>query len=163
MPRMAPEVANPAQTLTARPRCSGGKTAVIVESVPGMIIAAPMPMTTRQAMSVSGACAAAAARRSEAEEHGADEQQGAPPEAIAERAEGQDQRGQGDRVAVGDPGELGARRAEVEADAGQREVDARDRCHDQHEGEAHGGEGPPPFVVAVGGCGIGGASWRSSF
>ena len=60
MPRMAPEVAKPAQTLTARLRWSAGNTAVIVESVPGMIMAAPMPMATRHPMRASGDWAAAA-------------------------------------------------------------------------------------------------------
>ncbi len=59
-PRIAPELAKPAQTLTARLRLSAGNTAVIVESVPGMIIAAPTPITTRQPMSAPGDCAAAA-------------------------------------------------------------------------------------------------------
>ena len=154
MPRMAPEVAKPAQTLTARPRCAAGKTAVIVDSVPGMIIAAPMPMTTRHAMSARRRLGSRRAERGEAEDDGADEQQRPPAEPVAERAEGQHEGGEGDGVAVGDPGELRARRAEVEADAGQRQVDARDRRDDQHEGEAHRGEGPPSFAIEHGGCGL---------
>jgi hypothetical protein len=60
IPRIAPELAKPAQTLTARLRLEAGNTAVIVDRVPGMIIAAPTPITTRQPMSAPGDSAAAA-------------------------------------------------------------------------------------------------------
>ncbi len=44
-------MANPAQTPTAIARFSGGNTLVIVDRVPGMISAAPMPVIARKAMS----------------------------------------------------------------------------------------------------------------
>ena len=46
-PSVPPPIANPVHTPTARARFSAGKTLVIVDSVPGMISAAPMPMTAR--------------------------------------------------------------------------------------------------------------------
>ena len=51
MPRMPPAPANPAHTPTAFARPSGGNTLVIVDNVPGMINAAPTPVTTRQPIS----------------------------------------------------------------------------------------------------------------
>ncbi len=82
--------------------------------------------------------------RGEAEHDRADEQQRPSAEAVAECAEGQDERRQGDRVAIGDPCELRARRAEIEADPRQRQVEARNRRHDQHECETHRREDPVP-------------------
>lgn len=62
-PRIAPDAAKPDHTATPRARWSGGKDAVIVDSVPGMIIAAPRPIITRIRIRCSGvsACAATAA------------------------------------------------------------------------------------------------------
>ncbi len=54
MPSVPPAPAKPAQMPTALARPSGGKTLVIVERVPGMISAAPMPMSARRAMSWVG-------------------------------------------------------------------------------------------------------------
>ena len=48
---IAPAAANPDQVATPRARWSSGKAEVIVLSVPGMIIAAPTPITRRQPMS----------------------------------------------------------------------------------------------------------------
>lgn len=54
--------AKPDQVATPLERSSGGKAAVIVDSVPGMIIAAPRPMTARQTISVLVESAHEAAR-----------------------------------------------------------------------------------------------------
>ncbi len=51
MPSVPPAVAKPAQMPTALARSSGGKTLVIVESVPGISSAAPMPIAARSAIS----------------------------------------------------------------------------------------------------------------
>jgi len=59
---MAPAAANPAQVATPRARRSGGKAAVIVDKVPGMIMAAPIPMTTRAIVSWSVELANAAVK-----------------------------------------------------------------------------------------------------
>ena len=47
MPSVPPAPAKPAQMPTALARSSGGNTLVIVDSVPGMISAAPMPINAR--------------------------------------------------------------------------------------------------------------------
>ena len=43
----------PTQMPIAIPRCRGGKVAVMIESVAGLINAAPTPCTARDAISVS--------------------------------------------------------------------------------------------------------------
>ena len=50
-PRPIPSPIMPAQAAIARPRSSLGKTLMRIESVEGIIIAAPNPMTARAAMS----------------------------------------------------------------------------------------------------------------
>jgi hypothetical protein len=53
-PMTAPPPATPTQTLTARPRSSGGNDVVITDRVVGITAAAPAPMSTRAAMSRLG-------------------------------------------------------------------------------------------------------------
>ena len=53
-PSTPPPAATPTHVPTALPRSSGGKTVVITDSVTGMIIAAPTPMTPRSAISSPG-------------------------------------------------------------------------------------------------------------
>jgi len=53
-PSTPPAPANPLHTATARAFSSAGKTLVIVESVPGMIRAAPAPDRMRQPISAAG-------------------------------------------------------------------------------------------------------------
>ena len=59
MPRIDPDTAKPDQMPTARPRSSDGNTAVMVDRVPGMIMAAPTPMTARATMRTEAELAAA--------------------------------------------------------------------------------------------------------
>ena len=59
MPRVPPAPAKPAQMPTALARSSGGNTLVMVDSVPGMSSAAPIPMSARSAMSSLGEPASA--------------------------------------------------------------------------------------------------------
>jgi hypothetical protein len=53
-PMTAPPPATPAHIPTARPRSSGGKMFVMIESVVGMTSAAPTPMTARRPINVPG-------------------------------------------------------------------------------------------------------------
>ena len=59
------------------------------------------------------------------------------PEAVTDRARGQEQGREDDRVGVDDPLELSLGSAGVPGDPGQRDVEAGDGCHDHHHGEAH--------------------------
>ena len=60
MPRVPPAVAKPAQMPTALARSSWGNTLVIVDRVPGINNAAPIPIAARSAISWPGELAVAA-------------------------------------------------------------------------------------------------------
>ena len=104
------------------PRWLAGNTAVIVDRVPGMIIAAPTPITTRQAMRNAVEVANDSGEGGEPEHDGADQQHVAPPQPVAERTQGQHEGGEGDGVAVGDPGQRRARRRQVDGQLRHRHV-----------------------------------------
>ena len=59
-PRPMPTPAVADQMAIALPRSSRGKTSMITDSVAGMIIAPPMPITARSRMNCSEFCASAA-------------------------------------------------------------------------------------------------------
>ena len=106
-PRTAPPAATPTQVPTALPRSSGGKMVVITESVTGMMNAAATPITMRSPISVrrrSGANRARGRREPKSASPSSEERLAA--EAVADRAGGQQQRGEGERVGVDDPLEL---------------------------------------------------------
>ncbi len=64
-----------------------------------------------------------AQRAADREAGDADQVDASAAEPVAERSADEDQRGEADQVAVGDPLQLGQRGAEVGADAAQRDVD----------------------------------------
>ena len=95
MPRVPPAPAKPAQMPTALARSSGGNTLVMVDSVPGMSSAAPIAHERAQRDELVG-------RPGECRQSGGDAEDGRPgderapaPEAVADRAGGQQERGQG--------------------------------------------------------------------
>src|SRR3954465_10113001 len=104
IPRMPPAPAKPAHNPTALARPSGGKTLVIVDKVPGMISAAPTPVSTRHAMSAlaESLTAQAAPRRitqrrgraGHAEDGDTGDERASAAEPVAERAGREQQRGQ---------------------------------------------------------------------
>jgi hypothetical protein len=81
----------------------------------------------------------AAQQGGEGEPRRADHEDPPPAEAVAQRAAEQDQAGQGEQVAVGDPLELGERRVEVLADGLQGDVD--DRAVEEGHARAESGRG----------------------
>ena len=122
---------------TAFARSSGGKMLVIVDSVPGMSSAAPMPMTARSAMSWPGDVGERApAPAAAAEDADADDQRAPAAVAVAERAGRQQQRGERQRVGVDDPLLLGLARPEVRRQVGQGVRQHGDGRHDHHDREA---------------------------
>ena len=137
---MPPAPAKPAHSPTALARPSGGKTLVIVDNVPGMINAAPTPVSTRHPMSALGGTAQRGRGAGDAEDGDAGDERAAAAEPVAERAGREEQRGQRDRVAVDDP--LGVARGRAERGGERRDRDGhhRDAGHDEHEGQQHGGE-----------------------
>ena len=137
---MPPAPANPAQIPTALARSSGGKMLVIVESVPGMIRAAPMPIRARYPISWPDEPANARERGGAAEEREPDEQRAPAAVAIAERAGREEERGQGQRVGVDDPLLVRLAGPEVGRDLGERVRQHRHAGHDHDHGQAHHGE-----------------------
>ena len=105
-PRMPPAPAKPDQMPIARARSSSGKVEVMIDRVTGMIIAAPMPAITRAIEQHLDGGGQRRADVGEGEHGEAGEQDvlAAPP--VADRADRQEQRGEGDRVPVDDPQEL---------------------------------------------------------
>ena len=73
---------------------------------PGVSSAPPTPCRTRAAISTSGVGREPAQQRRQREPDGADHEDPAPAEPVPERAAEQDQRGQREQVAVGDPLQL---------------------------------------------------------
>ena len=71
------------------------------------------------------------------EEREPDRQERLPSEPVADRARGQKQGREHDRVSVDDPLKLRLGRAGVAGDARQRDVQAGDRGDDHHQGQAH--------------------------
>ena len=137
---MPPAPAKPAHTPTARGAASGGKTLVIVDSVPGMISAAPTPVSTRQAMSVPAEPLKVDSRARDTEDRDAGDQRAAAAEAVADRAGGQEQRRERDGVAVDDPLRLARRRPERRGEGRDGHGHHRDPGDDQHQRKAHRGE-----------------------
>ena len=86
-PRAMPTAAMAAQMAMARARSSAsGKTVPRIDSVDGMIMAPPMPMKARVAMSTLASVANAAARRADAEHDQAELQHALAAVAVGEGA-----------------------------------------------------------------------------
>ena len=130
---MLPPPAKPAQMPIALARSSGGKLDVMIDSVTGMIIAAPTPATTRATIIIAVVVASSGADGGDAEHGEAGEQHRLAAEPVADRADRQQQRGEGDRVGVDDPQHVALRGAEVDGQLLLGDVEAR------HGGE-HGDE-----------------------
>ena len=147
-PRMPPAPAKPDQMPIARARSSSGKVEVMIDSVTGMIIAAPTPAITRAMSSISTVVDERSADVGEGEHDEAGEQDvlAAPP--VADRADRQEQRGEGDGVPVDHPEELALGGAEVEGQVLLGDVEAGHRRDDGHERHDHRDEDPSlPFGI----------------
>ncbi len=140
IPRMPPAPAKPAHSPTALARPSGGNTLVIVDNVPGMISAAPTPVSTRHTMSMSRAVAQRRRRAGDAEDGDAEDEGAAAAEPVAERAGREQERGQRDRVPVDDPLGVGGRGAERGGERRNRDRHHRHAGDDEHECQQHRGE-----------------------
>lgn len=138
-PMMAPAAANPDQMATPRApvdregRCDG-------RQCPGHDhrgAEAHDHAGGDQARRAVGECGR---DRPSGENRCAGDEDGSPPDAVSECAQRQHECGEGDGVAVGDPGEGAVGRAECHGQVGKREVDRRHGGDDEHEGQAHRGE-----------------------
>jgi len=120
----------------------------MIESVAGFIIAAPMPWTARNAISIPP-LVEAAGERGEGEDDKAGDEDPPPPEQVGELAAGEHQHGKGQEVAVHDPLELGHADVKVALDRRQRDVHDRVVEHDHEQPEGDGDESPPLAVLFV--------------
>ena len=127
----------PAQVPIALPRSSGGNALVMIDRVPGIINAAPMPWTAREATSQPSVGAKPIVAVESGEDDDAEQEHPAAAEDVAEPAAGDEQHGEGERVRVDRPLERGQRGVEVVLDRRQRDVHDRVVQHDHEQGEAH--------------------------
>ena len=140
--------ATPAQMPMARARSFGSvKTLVRIDSVAGMISAAPMPMNARVAMSGGGR----RRRRPTASEPTpkmARPMLSAPlrPKRSPRLPDGEEQAGEHERVAVDDPLQLAGRGVEVLDERGQGHVEDGVVEADDQQAEAQHAERPPAPV-----------------
>ena len=125
----------------------------ISDSVDGASVAPATPSSARAAISISALVENAASTEASAEGGGADQQQPAAADPVAERAHRDQQPGDQEAVDVDDPQQLRAARLEVRAQRGHREVQHREvhRVDQARQGE-HGqpdplaAPGPGPTV-----------------
>ena len=111
-----------------------------------------MPVSARSAMSCRLVLVRPTAAGGRAEDRGAGDERAAAPEPVAERAGGEEERGEGQGVGVDDPLLRRLAGVEVGGDARQGVGEHRHAGDDHHEGEAHHGEDPAPVGV-LGRCG----------
>ncbi len=134
--------AQAAQVPMALPRASPSNTLPMMARLAGTSRAAPTPCKARAAISASRPGRQAAGDGCGGEQRDADDEDLAPPEAVAQRAAHQHQRAQQEQIGIDDPlhlGQPGGRIAgQVALDGGQGDVDdgAVDKGHGraQHRG-----------------------------
>ena len=136
-PIATPSPDTAAQMAIAFGRSFDGKMFVRIDSVVGMIPAAPRPMSAREAMSMVASVERAASDGPEREHHQPGRERAPAPEAITEAARGEQQAREHQHVAVDDPLQLARARVELLADAWQTDVEDRvaHRDHEQAERE----------------------------
>ena len=121
----------------------------MIDSVAGIISAAPMPWSGRPAMSHVCVWAKPMNALRGREHHDADEEDRAAAEDVAEPPAGDEQDAEGERVGVDRPLEPRDRRVEVALDRRQRDVHDGVVEHHHEQREAHRAERPPAAVVVV--------------
>ena len=121
----------------------------MIESVAGIMNAAPTPWTARPTISHSPRCEKAMKRLESAEDDDAGDEAAAAAEDVAQAPAGDEQHGEGQRVGVDRP--LQARDGDVEVALDRRQRDVHDRVveHDHEQREAHRAERPPAAVVVA--------------
>ena len=149
-PSAPPAPAKPAHTAIALLRSCGGKMAVMIDNVAGMMNAAPAPITTRATITPTAMSTSEPSIEPSSEGDETHLQHGLATEAVADRAGAQQQTGEDDRVRVDDPGEVGRRCVHVVLHLGNRHVEAGDGHHDHDETETHDAEKEPSAFVDAG-------------
>ena len=149
----APVVA--AQIAMALVRSSGGNTFTRIDNVDGMINAADAPIAARQAMSCHISRGLGRERGGDEEADEPELQRALAPEPVADRAGGEEQAGEHERVGGDDPLELRLGGVQVAGERRDRDVEARVADEDDEQAEAEDRERPPA-------AGVGGARRRSA-
>ena len=123
----------------------------MIESVAGMISAAPSPITARGADELVDAAGEGGGGRRDAEDHEADGERTLAAEPVAQRTEGEEEAGEHQRVRVDHPLQSGDARAQVALEGGERDVDDGVVDHDDEQAHAEHREGEPaPLVPDLG-------------
>ena len=117
-PIAMPSPETPAQMPIAFARSPAGKTAVMIDSVEGMMNAPPTPMRARVAISISGEVASAERPEPRPKMARPIVSAALAAESVAERAGGEQQAGEDEHVRVDDPLQLRAGGAEVALERG---------------------------------------------
>ena len=118
-PIATPSPDTAAQMAIAFGRSFDGKMFVRIDSVVGMIPAAPRPMSAREAISMVASVERAAKTDPSPNTTNPDDERALAPEAITEAARGEQQAGEHQQVAVDDPLQLARARVELLADVGR--------------------------------------------
>ena len=137
----------PAHVPIALPRSCGGKALEMIDSVAGIMNAAPTPCAARPATSQASLCEKPMNALDRPNDDDAEQEHLAAAEDVAEAAARHEEDGEGEGVGVDGPLEAGDRAAQVLLDRGERDVHDRVVEHDHEQREAHRAEGPPAAVV----------------
>ena len=149
-PSPIPTAASAAQIAIAFARSLPVKTFAMIERVAGMISAAPTPIAARTRDHLVGRVGDEGAEAGEAEDRDAGLERALAPEAVAERAEHEQQPGEDEQVGVDHPLQL--RRRGVELVLQRRQGDVEDRVvePDDHQAQRQHAERLPAARVLDG-------------
>ena len=120
-----------------------------IDSVDGMIMAPPMPMKARVAISMSASPGEGRSQRAEPKTTRPAVSIPLRPIAVGERAGAEEQAGEHQLVAVDDPLQLRRRRVEIRDKGGEGDVEHGVVQGDEHQAQAQDGQCPPAAGVVL--------------
>ena len=145
-----------AQIAIALARSRGGNTFTRIDSVDGMMNAAPTPIDRATGDDLRRVGRLRREQAGEEERREAELERALAPEAVAERARGEEQAREHEGVRRHHPLELRLGGAEVASERGEGDVEGRVAAeHDQQAQAQHGQRPPPAGVGLLGGAGVG--------
>ena len=142
-PRPMPTAASAAQMAIALPRSLPVNRLAMMESVAGMISAAPTPMAARTAITWSAESAIEGAEAGEAEDRHAGLECALAPEAVAEGAEHEQETGEDEQVGVDHPLQLRGGGVELVLQRRQSDIENRVVEPDDHQAQRQHAERLP--------------------
>ena len=151
-PAAPPAPATAPQTPSALLRSAPSlKVVVTIESAAGEMIAAPRPCAARAAISWPSVEEKPAASEATATSSSPRHEDFAPAEQVGRAAAEQEEAAEGEDVGVDDPGQVLLGEVERVADRRQGDVDDRGVEDDDELGRGQQDQGPPAFVLVLGG------------